>query len=1054
MYSVFLYLLAAVAVSSAQFIPSSGPVYVNPNAAVPSFDLSEAPVGDRTTQTVYGFLDFTTTIGNTVMVFSPQSAAAAEKKTEKPTTQSPIIETKAPSTPHPEIQPSKTIKAGPESKAEAKKEVKKQTVAPPAVYSVVEVIGGDVAPSKVQEPPLVLSSKVEVKESPPMKIKKPSTKPAPFIKVEVRDDKNQIVSSKVEIKSQPSKAPIILSSKVQVLTNDKPVLSSKVQVLTNQKPASSVVHVLTSDSEEPAIEVDANNIDKPEYDFLNRQPSEIVDENYKVIDLKPQSKFQLKAKTRQQQNPSRATGLVTKMGGTIVKDGVTTVHETEVIGTYISGKYAQVLQSTARVIPRAPKISPTQTARILKTAAPSIPKGRVQLEPTPAGSLHEETALPLEALFHGDKNHIRPSRRPGPAVGGPSSKNEVKGKYRLRNSKEQETSSSSSSSTQEEDDDVEEYSSKRKFRPSSSAKQSFSRFGKSSSLSVVPTVSVYSESSASPSGRKYQNSGRRANSGSSNNFKSKVNHEKDDSSARRGYKPKLQPSSPDSSGGTSLYKFKLQRPSGRWQYKTTPKPRVTIRGRPNDEQNEVATSPSPPTLVGIEDDAERREDISGDETAPVEPSVTASTIKVSISTPPDFSDTYYEIATVKSPYVFQAGTLKNTRFITVTTTIEKTLQSIEPTLPVIAPASTEPLTENILASSSPVYEKENGVPLDSSIATLPPISLGTDVETPPLETLTETFSTTQMLLKTHILPVIRGGSDTTSYTLVQSYQITRLVTATKTLPPMEVYQFVPSKTLKEFNSRLDEAGSELHLELDFGDDGNQEDDDDSPPGIRALAPDLDLANIGNDFDVSSVDATKLAEALRQAKLLRKSTTPKPTTEAPTTPALPPEQLQQLALLRLLNPNAQLPQLLTSSKPVVKVETIWESHVIPIINGASTSFSTLSRPLATVTKTDYEAVTTTATPALPLLTPTLNPFLPQFTLTSTPVVTNAIVTATESKVLKLTFGAKTAYTTLYSTRVVPTVLTTYLTTNVPVAPTAAAFPGYFPGAFPGFPGFLG
>lgn len=26
------------------------------------------------TQTVYGFLDFTTTIGNTVMVFSPQSA--------------------------------------------------------------------------------------------------------------------------------------------------------------------------------------------------------------------------------------------------------------------------------------------------------------------------------------------------------------------------------------------------------------------------------------------------------------------------------------------------------------------------------------------------------------------------------------------------------------------------------------------------------------------------------------------------------------------------------------------------------------------------------------------------------------------------------------------------------------------------------------------------------------------------------------------------------------------------------------------------------------------
>lgn len=129
-----------------------------------------------------------------------------------------------------------------------------------------------------------------------------------------------------------------------------------------------------------------------------------------------------------------------------------------------------------------------------------------------------------------------------------------------------------------------------------------------------------------------------------------------------------------------------------------------------------------------------------------------------------------------------------------------------------------------------VYDKENNLPLDSSIATLPPIHLGTDVETPPLETLTETFSTTQTLLKTHILPVIRGGTDTTSYTLVQTYHIARLVTATKTLPPMEVYQFVPSKTLKEFNSRLEEAGSELHLELEFGDDGNQEDDEDSPQG--------------------------------------------------------------------------------------------------------------------------------------------------------------------------------------------------------------------------------
>lgn len=61
-----------------------GPVYVDPNAPTqvsvvkPTAVLPQA--ADLTTQTVYGFLDFTTTIGNTVMVFSPQSAAVPTGK--------------------------------------------------------------------------------------------------------------------------------------------------------------------------------------------------------------------------------------------------------------------------------------------------------------------------------------------------------------------------------------------------------------------------------------------------------------------------------------------------------------------------------------------------------------------------------------------------------------------------------------------------------------------------------------------------------------------------------------------------------------------------------------------------------------------------------------------------------------------------------------------------------------------------------------------------------------------------------------------------------------
>lgn len=393
----------------------------------------------------------------------------------------------------------------------------------------------------------------------------------------------------------------------------------------------------------------------------------------------------------------------------------------------------------------------------------------------------------------------------------------------------------------------------------------------------------------------------------------------------------------------------------------------------------------------------------------------------------------------------QVGSVKNTRYITVTSTFEKTLEpdptSVEPT---------EPLTENILATSGH-YDKDNG--LDGGIATLPPIFLASDMATPPLETLTETFSTTQDMLKTHILPIVHGGNETTSMTLIQTYHVTRLVTATKTLPPMDVYQFVPSKILKDFNSHLDEAGSELHLNLEFGDENDQENE--SIPR-RAFPPDLNLANIGSDFDLSDVDKGKIPEGHLRLKKNQFPVSPKPVFPEPT-PGLSPEQLQQLAILRLLNPAAAAQaqvQVITTSKPVVKLETVYESHVIPIFNGVSTILSTISKPLATVTKTEFEFGTSTI-PGLPVnpiqqINPLFQQAQPQYTVTSTPVVTQTMVTYTDSKVLKLTFGAKTAYTTILSTRVIPTVLTTYLSASVAVQPTAT-FPGFFNAPYvPPFP----
>lgn len=360
----------------------------------------------------------------------------------------------------------------------------------------------------------------------------------------------------------------------------------------------------------------------------------------------------------------------------------------------------------------------------------------------------------------------------------------------------------------------------------------------------------------------------------------------------------------------------------------------------------------------------------------------------------------------------QVGSVKNTRYITVTSTFEKTLDP-EPT---VTPSFSGPLTENILATTAN-YDRENNL-LDSSIATLPPLILASDIETPPLETLTETFSTTQTMLKTHILPVLReGDGNATSYTLTQTYMITRLVTATKTLPPMDAYHFNPTKALKEFNSKLDEAGSELNLELDFGDD-NEHDDEESVQ--HALPDDLNLANIGSSFDLSEVDKSNIPEGHLRPKKKTSHKTPNeqvivqsekqhqhqqqhqqqfsttPTSIDPLSQALSPDQLQQLALLRLLNPAAaaQFPNVITTSKPIIKLETIYESHTIPIFNGISTTFSTLSRPLSTVSKTEYEIGTSTL-PQLPIPAPPINPLFQQpqqFQITTTPIVTQTMVSA--------------------------------------------------------------
>lgn len=100
---------------------------------------------------------------------------------------------------------------------------------------------------------------------------------------------------------------------------------------------------------------------------------------------------------------------------------------------------------------------------------------------------------------------------------------------------------------------------------------------------------------------------------------------------------------------------------GRWQYKTTPKPRVTIRR--SDEGPGVENST--PQGLGFEtrpeggDQEQQGSDLRDsqdlDNLVPTEQAWPLETIKVEISTPAEFKNTYYEIATIKSPYTFQVS---------------------------------------------------------------------------------------------------------------------------------------------------------------------------------------------------------------------------------------------------------------------------------------------------------------------------------------------------------------------------------------------------------------
>ncbi|ENN82376.1 hypothetical protein YQE_01250, partial [Dendroctonus ponderosae] len=73
----------------------------------------------------------------------------------------------------------------------------------------------------------------------------------------------------------------------------------------------------------------------------------------------------------------------------------------------------------------------------------------------------------------------------------------------------------------------------------------------------------------------------------------------------------------------------------------------------NDVVTPLARSDDVDSLEGSESITTIIDDDGATENRVDSPSLPLETLKVEISTPPDFKDVYYEIATIKSPYTFQ-----------------------------------------------------------------------------------------------------------------------------------------------------------------------------------------------------------------------------------------------------------------------------------------------------------------------------------------------------------------------------------------------------------------
>jgi len=511
-----------------------------------------------------------------------------------------------------------------------------------------------------------------------------------------------------------------------------------------------------------------------------------------------------------------------------------------------------------------------------------------------------------------------------------------------------------------------------------------------------------------------------------------------------------------------------------------------LGGEKEEDEKDNESSPSALVISTI-DDEDILQNLDNDEARMARLQTTLSVLTIH---PDDAPSEFLEVATIRSPYTFNVeDNQKSTRFITVTRTSTKPVEisptssltsSLEPSIINPTPSSvlkhtplfdtaSIPAPENILATT-PAHLSIEGSE-DTHTEYLPALTIADSLHlaTPPLKTVTESFTTDEVLIRKSILPVV-SGTDTSLFTLSQTYSITKMVTAIKTIPPMELYEFSPEASFADFDNLFEEAGSEnreslLPGELEFSDQDNF--GLEGPTPIR-VAPPSDFLGADKHALIQKMEKQHNPEIfeLKNPPAIESSfLSASPSAQAPTSPpgldltslsglGVTPEQLLYLQLLQ--NPLAALGlggrQVVTESSPVYKTEPVVESSVLQLFLGAKEFFTTLTSTVGFTTKTDYVLSTRTvaggglgglgALGGLQAQAPTqqaprgIGGLLGQgIKIVSSPVTRDTVITETNTEEFKVIFRNRPTYTTLTSTTLVTTQVVSFVTQTVTSNPLA-------------------